>query len=114
MYKNPALVLNESDYADMIVDGQYDGGVDILLTDPSSEGSDLVIAQSKYYQSISFDDVFNAMTKMASFYKDMQQGHYEHVNTTVQRRFLSLFSEIGEESKIHFVFYTSNLILICV
>lgn len=26
-YKNPALVLNESDFADIIVDGQYDGGV---------------------------------------------------------------------------------------
>ena len=109
LYKNPALQLTESDLIEMIVDGQYDGGVDVLLTDPSSESSDLVIAQSKYYSTISFEDVFNAMTKMASFYKDMQQGHYEHVNDTVQRRFLSLFSEIGEESKIHFVFYTSAL-----
>ena len=107
LYKNPALIIAESDYAEMIVDGQYDGGVDILLTDPSSESSDLVIAQSKYYTTISFEDVFNAMTKMAAFYKDMQQGHYEQVNATVQRRFLTLNSEVGEESKIHFVFYTS-------
>ena len=107
LYKNPALIITESDYAEMIVDGQYDGGVDVLLTDPSSESSDLVIAQSKYYSSISFEDVFNAMTKMAAFYKDMQQGHYEQVNATVQRRFLTLNSEVGEESKIHFVFYTS-------
>ena len=109
LYKNPALVITENDYAEMIVDGQYDGGVDVLLTDPSSESSDLVIAQSKYYTTISFEDIFNAMTKMAAFYKDMQQGHYEQVNATVQRRFLSLFSEVGEESKIHFVFYTSAL-----
>ena len=108
-YKNPALIITESDYGEMIVDGQYDGGVDVLLTDPSSESSDLVIAQSKYYSTISFEDVFNAMTKMAAFYKDMQQGHYEQVSATVQRRFLSLFSEVGEESKIHFVFYTSAL-----
>ena len=107
LYKNPALIITESDYAEMIVDGQYDGGVDVLLTDPSSESSDLVIAQSKYYTNISFEDVFNAMTKMAAFYKDMQQGHYEQVNATVQRRFLTLNSEVGEESKIHFVFYTS-------
>ncbi len=109
LYKNPALIVTENDYAEMIVDGQYDGGVDVLLTDPSSESSDLVIAQSKYYTAISFEDVFNAMTKMAAFYKDMQQGHYEQVNSNVQRRFLSLFSEVGEESKIHFVFYTSAL-----
>ena len=67
LYKNPALIITESDYAEMIVDGQYDGGVDVLLTDPSSESSDLVIAQSKYYTTISFEDVFNAMTKMAAF-----------------------------------------------
>ncbi len=107
LYKNPAFSLNENDYADMIVDGQYDGGVDIMLTDPSSEGSDLVIAQSKYYTSISAEDVVNAMTKMALFYKDMMQGHYEQVNANVQRRFLSLTSELGDESRIRFVFYTS-------
>lgn len=45
-FKNPALVLNESDFDDIVVDGQYDGGVDILLSDPNSEGSDLVIGQS--------------------------------------------------------------------
>ena len=107
LYKNPAFSLNENDYADMIVDGQYDGGVDIMLTDPSSEGSDLVIAQSKYYTNISAEDVVNAMTKMALFYKDMMQGHYEQVNANVQRRFLSLTSELGDESRIRFVFYTS-------
>lgn len=107
LFKNPALVLGENDLEDMIVDGQYDGGVDVLLTDPNSEGCDLVIGQSKFYTSISFDDVINAMTKMASFYKDMMHGHYEQVNTKVQRRFLSLNSELGEESKVHFVFYTS-------
>lgn len=107
MYKNPALILNEQDFHDMIVDGQYDGGVDILLTDPSSEASDLIIGQSKFYTSISTEDVTNALLKMAIFYKDMLQGHYEQVNATVQRRFLSLHSELSDEAKVHFVFYTS-------
>ena len=49
------------------------------------------------------------MLKMALFYKDMVRGHFEQVNATVQRRFLTLNSEIGDESKIHFVFYTSAL-----
>ena len=106
-YKNPALVLNESDFEDFIVDGQYDGGADVLLSDPNSEASDMVIGQSKYYQSITFDEVFNALTKMASFYKDMIQGHFEQVNEKVQSRFLTLYSDVGEESKVHFVFYTS-------
>ncbi len=106
-YKNPALSFDDTTIKNIIVDGQYDGGVDALLSDPSSETSDLVIVQSKYYQSIATDDVFNAIVKMSSFYKDMIEGHYESVNSTVQKRFLDLNAEIGEESKIHFVFFTS-------
>ena len=70
-YKNPALILSEAELDDIIVDGQYDGGVDFLLSDPNTEGADLVIGQSKFYAAIQYDDVLNAMIKMALFYKDM-------------------------------------------
>ena len=106
-YKNPALVLTDSDISDFIVDGQYDGGVDALLSDPNTDGADLVLCQSKFYQSITSEDIQNALLKMALFYKDMKRGYYEQVNATVQQRFLSLDAEVGEESKIHFVFFTS-------
>ena len=106
-YKSPALVLSDSDFDEIIVDSQYDGGVDVLLSDPNSVGDDLVIGQSKLYKTITYDDVLQAMLKMVSFYKDMCTKHYETVNVNVQRRFLSLNAEIGNESKIHFVFYTS-------
>ncbi|MCH5185445.1 MAG: AIPR family protein [Oscillospiraceae bacterium] len=108
-YKNPALIINEEDFDNIIVDSQYDGGVDILLNDPNSEGSDLVIGQSKFYKNISNEDVLNALLKMGLFYRDMINGHFEQVNNTVQSRFLTLNSEVGDESKIHFVFYTSAL-----
>lgn len=106
-YKNPALVLNESDFAEIIVDGQNDGGADILLSDPNSEESDLVIGQSKFYKTISYEQVLNALRKMSDFYKDMVAGHYERFNDNVKNRFRKLYAEIGSESKIHFVFYTS-------
>lgn len=106
-YKNPALVLNESDFAEIIVDGQNDGGADILLSDPNSEDADLVIGQSKFYKTISYEQVLNAMRKMADFYKEMLAGNYEQFNALVQRRFVTLNVEGSEESKIHFVFYTS-------
>lgn len=82
-YKNPALVLDDTGLENIVVDGQYDGGVDALLTDPNSDTSDLVIAQSKYYKSITFDEIFNAIAKMTSFYKDMKNGHFENVNQKV-------------------------------
>lgn len=107
LYKNPAYILNDNDFSEMIVDGRYDGGIDVLLTDPSSEASDLVIGQSKLYRTITSEDVSNAMLKMALFFKDMQQGRYEQVNSNVQHRFISLYSELSEDAKIRFVFYTS-------
>ena len=107
LYKNPAYVLDDRDFNEIIVDGKSDGGVDILLTDPNSDNSDLVIAQSKYYSRITSEEVVNAMAKMAIFYKEMSQGRYNQVNERVQRRFLTLNSEQGEESKTHFIFYSS-------
>lgn len=106
-YKNPALVLTEEKLQEMVVDGQYDGGVDILLSDPNSEASDLVIGQSKFYRAVTSEEVQNALLKMVLFFKDMVNGHFEQVNENVQGRFLSLNAEVGDESKIHFVFYTS-------
>ena len=107
LYKNPSHPLNENDFAKIVVDGQYDGGADILLSNPNSESSHLVIVQSKFYKSIKTDDVLNAMLRMADFYNDMQSGHYEQVNEQIQRRFISLNDEVDDESKIDFVFYTS-------
>lgn len=106
-YKNPENILSENDFEEMIVDGCNDGGADIILSDPNSEACDLVIGQSKFYEKISKDGVINALNKMKLFYDDMKTGHYEKVNSRVQRRFLTLNAETGEESKIHFVFYTS-------
>ena len=106
-YKNPGTTLNDTDFAEMIIDGCSDGGADILLIDPNSEACDLVIGQSKFYKTITKEIVLNALLKMATFYKEMTAGHYEQFNSRVQSRFLTLNAELGEESKIHFVFYTS-------
>lgn len=107
LYKNPGISLKDIDLNDMVVDGQNDGGVDILLTDPESENSDLVIGQSKYYTTITKDDISDALNKMARFYKNMKIGQYGQVNEEVQRRFLSLNSEQSEDATVRFVFYTS-------
>lgn len=107
-FKNPSLSFTENDIENMLVDSVKDGGVDALLTDPNSETSNLVICQSKFYEDgITFDAVRDAVAKMILFYKGMKRGEYESVNTKVQRRFLSLYAEIGDESKVCFVFYTS-------
>ena len=106
-YKNPEHILNENDFEEIIVDSCGDGGADIILSDPDSETCDLIIGQSKFCKKISKDEIINALSKMVSFYNEMRTGHYEQFNLRVQSRFLTLDSEKAEESKIHFVFYTS-------
>lgn len=106
-YKNPSLLFTEQMIEDFLVDSVKDGGVDALLTDPNSETSNLIICQSKFYQTITYDAVRDAVAKMILFYKSMQRGEYESVNLKVQRTFLSLNAEVGEESKVCFVFFTS-------
>lgn len=106
-YKNPAIDFNEQTISEFIVDGQYDGGVDALLLDPNYEEENLILVQSKFYKDITFDNVRDAIQKIILFYKDMERGDYQNVNAQVQRRFLTLNAEVGDESKIKFVFYTS-------
>lgn len=108
-YKNPAYSLEEHDFEDMIVDGSRDGGVDIILSDPASGGSDIILAQSKFYRDITKDDVSNAMHKLADFLLDMRAGRYDSVNERVAKQYLSVASELGDESHIKLVFYTSAL-----
>ena len=91
-YKNPSLQLSENELYDMIVDGTNDGGTDILLSDPNSEADDLVIAQSKFYQGISEENIRNALAKMVLFFKNMSEGVYGKISEKVQRRFLTLNS----------------------
>ena len=106
-YKNPALEFNDNIISEFIVDGQYDGGVDALLSDPNSEDENLILVQSKFYTDITYEEVSNSVKKLASFYKEMENGEYHNVNEKVQKRFLTLNAEVSEDATIKFVFYTS-------
>lgn len=106
-YQNPEWSLGESDFTKKIHDGKNDMGIDILLLDPNSERNDLIIGQAKFCKSISSEEVFNAMNKMADGYKDLENEHYERANDSLVKSFIELSEMTDEESKIRFVFYTS-------
>lgn len=67
----------------------------------------MIIGQSKFYKIISLEECSNAINKMADFYLDLSQGHYENVNEMVAQRFSWLNGNVGDESKIKFVLFTS-------
>lgn len=105
-YKNPAYELIDNDLENIIVDGRADGGADILLIDPNSESSDLIIGQAKFHKKITSDECSDTVNKMADFYLNMTEGHYENVSEKVKQRYLSLEGDIGDESKIKFFLFT--------
>ena len=106
-FKNPSLSFTNDIIDKFLVDSTRDGGVDAILSDPNSEASDLILCQAKHWKSISFDDVRDAILKLISFYKSMLRGEYDVANAKVQREFLSLNAEVGDESKIYFVLFVS-------
>jgi len=108
IYKNPALHLEEDFLRSAIVDGSYDGGADFILLDPNnSEASDLIIGQAKYCTVISTEIAKNAINKMVDFYLNMKGANYRNIREEVIRRFTTLNAEVGDESKIKFVLFTS-------
>lgn len=106
-YRNPNQSTDIKEIIESIVDGKDDGGIDSLFSDPNSDTDDLILCQSKDYQSITKDDVASALHKMADFYSDMQKGQSESYNKKVRERFSRLNGEIGDESKVKFCFFTS-------
>lgn len=104
-YKNPSYKLTDDDLLDLIVDGSNDKGVDAILNDPNSDDSDLILIQSKYYNTIQFDDIKSAFLKMFEFEKEMNNGAYTQSNSA--NLYSVKKSNMSENAKTKFVFYTS-------
>ena len=106
-FKDPSLNFSENDF-DMFVDGKNDGGADFILNDPNPSGnSNLIIGQSKFYEKINAETILNAVRKMADFYNDMINGHFENVNEKTAEIFQKCNAECSDDSKIKFIFCTS-------
>ena len=106
-YKDPRNTIGESDINNILVDGSGDGGVDVIADIYDDDRTDLVLCQSKFKRETSYEEVSNAVKKMYQFYVDMSSGRYSDKSQKVCRQFLNCNEDVGDESKIVFVFYTS-------
>lgn len=108
--KNADHQYSEQFINNCIMDGKNDGGIDILLRDPNSEeAEDLIVGQGKYKKnSISKDEIYEAIVKMYRAIKDLEDSKYKGFNPKVKSRFVNLYEDnMSDESKIIFYFYTS-------
>ena len=59
-----------------MTDGANDGGIDAIFNDPTSEGNDLIIVQSKFYENTALgtDNVAGELYKINETLKKLQSN----------------------------------------
>lgn len=94
---------------DYLTDGPNDGGIDAILNDPNSEGNDMVIIQSKYYENskLTGEDVAGELYKIAETIKNIDKYKTQGINEKVLSAYRTAKSQMEENGVIRILFLTS-------
>ena len=94
---------------EFLTDGANDGGIDAIFNDPNSEGNDMVIVQSKYYEStpLTSQDVAGELYKITQTIKSIDNFKVSSLNEAVVSAYRNAKSQMEETGEIRVVFFTS-------
>lgn len=94
---------------EFLTDGANDGGIDAIFNDPNSEGNDMVIVQSKYYEStpLTSQDVVGELYKITQTIKSIDNFKVSNLNEAVVSAYRNAKSQMEETGEIRVVFFTS-------
>ena len=94
---------------EFLTDGANDGGIDAIFNDPNSEGNDMVIVQSKYYEStpLTSQDVAGELYKITQTIKSIDNFKVSNLNEAVVSAYRNAKSQMEETGEIRVVFFTS-------
>lgn len=92
-----------------LTDGANDGGIDAIINDPASEGNDVVIIQSKYYENtvLDSDAIAAEFIKIKGTIKDLQKNKVSEYNNKVVTAFRNATSQLEDNGEIRIVLFTS-------
>ena len=93
---------------EFLTDGANDGGIDAIFNDPNSEGNDMVIVQSKYYEStpLTSQDVAGELYKITQTIKSIDNFKVSNLNEAVVSAYRNAKSQMEETGEIRVVFFT--------
>lgn len=96
---------------DYLTDGANDGGIDAIFNDPNSEGNDMVIVQSKYYESstLTGQDVAGELYKITETIKAIDSYKVSSINEKVVSAYRTAKSQMEDSGIIRIVFFTSYI-----
>lgn len=92
-----------------LTDGANDGGIDAIFNDPNSEGNDMVIVQSKYYENstLTGQDVAGELYKITETIKSIDNFKVSSLNEKVVSAYRTAKSQMEDNGIIRIVFFTS-------
>ena len=92
-----------------MTDGPNDGGIDAIFNDPTSEGNDVIIVQSKHYiqTPLSSDQVFGELYKISETIKDLKKNKVAGYNESVVTAYRNATSQLEDNGEIRIYFFTS-------
>lgn len=95
--------------AEFLTDGANDGGIDAIFNDPNSEGNDMIIVQSKYYEStpLTGQDVAGELYKITETIKSIDNFRVAGINERVVSAYRNAKSQMEDSGVIRVVFFTS-------
>ena len=92
-----------------MTDGANDGGIDAIFNDPTSEGNDLIIVQSKFYENTALgtDNVAGELYKINETLKKLQSNKISEFNDKLVTAYRNATSQMEDNANIRIVFFTS-------
>lgn len=92
-----------------LTDGANDGGIDAIFNDPTSDGNDVIIVQSKYYiqSPLSLDQVVGELYKISETIKDLKKNKVEGYNDKVVTAYRNATSQMEDSGETRVCFFTS-------
>lgn len=92
-----------------LTDGANDGGIDAIFNDPTSEGNDVIIVQSKYYiqSPLSSDQVVGELYKISETVKDLKRNKVAGYNEAVVTAYRNATSQMEDNGEMRVYFFTS-------
>lgn len=94
---------------DFLTDVANDGGIDAIFNDPNSEGNDMIIVQSKYYEStpLTGQDIVGELYKITETIKLIDNFKVSNLNAKVVSAYRNAKSQMEDSGVIRIVFFTS-------
>ena len=109
-YQTPGSYFDPETVLRFISDGANDGGIDAALNDESSDGNDLILIQSKFYNSASVtqSQIIGEFSKIAETVKKLDKFQVDGYSQRMVSAYKNAVSNMEEEGKRRVVFFTSD------